>query len=291
LSRAGVDRAAHFRTDEAWVAAAWANQGTRVFRFSKGRGEVAGVPPALVLSGPPEGFEGERYFLGLDEAGRAFFAVEVAEDAAAGFRGLRDVGPLLGARDAGLLVNAVALGNWHATHPHCSRCGQPTRVSAAGHLRRCDADGSEHFPRTDPAVIMAIVDEADRILLGRQASWDPGRFSTLAGFVEPGESLEQAVRREVAEEVGLEVGPVRYLGSQPWPFPSSLMLGFLGRSLTTSVQLVDGEIAEARWFSRVELAEAVRAGDVRLPSAVSIARRLVEYWYAEPLPAEPAAGA
>jgi NAD+ diphosphatase len=287
LSRSGVDRAAHRRVDQAWLTATWADETTRVFRFSNGRAAVTGDPPTLGLTGPFEHPEQERYFLGVDETGTAYFGAEVDERDAVGFRSLRDVGPLLGARDAGILVNAVALANWHATHSHCSRCGRPTRVAAAGHLRRCDADGSEHYPRTDPAVIMAIVDEGDRILLGRQAHWDPGRFSTLAGFVEPGESLEQAVRREVAEEVGVVVGAVRYLGSQPWPFPSSLMLGFLGQALTTSVQLFDGEIAEARWFTRSELADAVRAGEVRLPSTVSIARRLVERWYAEPLPAGP----
>jgi NAD+ diphosphatase len=145
-------------------------------------------------------------------------------------------------------------------------------------------DGSEHYPRTDPAVIMAVVDADDRLLLGRQASWPQGRFSTLAGFVEPGESLESAVRREVAEEVGLTVGAVRYLGSQPWPFPSSLMLGFTARAETTDVVRHDGEIAEARWYTRPEMLADIRSGALHVAPSISISRRLIEHWYGGPLP-------
>jgi NAD+ diphosphatase len=193
------------------------------------------------------------------------------------------VGLLLDARDAGLAVHAISIANWHATHPRCPRCGAPTRTASAGHSRMCDVDGSEHYPRTDPAVIMAVVDGDDRLLLGRQSAWPEGRFSTLAGFVEPGESLEQAVRREVAEEVGLEIGDVAYLGSQPWPFPASLMLGFVAHARTTEVHRHDGEIAEARWFTRDNLIDAVRRGEVLLSPPVSIARRLIEHWYGTPI--------
>jgi NAD+ diphosphatase len=283
LARATVDRAAERRTDEDWLAAAWADPCTRVLRLHDGRAAVTGDPPALVLEPPGDEPPEERFFLGVDADGAAFFAVPAAEPLPAA-AGLREVGVLLGARDAGLLVHAVALANWHATHPHCPRCGAATRSAAAGHLRRCLVDGSEHYPRTDPAVIMSVVDADDRLLLGRQAQWPPGRFSTLAGFVEPGESLEQAVRREVAEEAGVSVGEVRYMGSQPWPFPSSLMLGFVAQATTTEVQLRDGEIAQARWFSRAELLEAVHAGDVQLSSKVSIARALIEQWYGAALP-------
>jgi len=199
------------------------------------------------------------------------------------FRSLRDVGLLLGARDAGLVVNAVALANWHATHTHCPRCGAVTRVASAGHIRVCVADGSEHYPRTDPAVIMAVVDADDRLLLGRQSAWPEGRFSTLAGFVEPGESLEQAVRREVEEEVGVVIGEVDYLGSQPWPFPSSLMLGFVAHAKSVEIDGGDGEIAEARWFTRSGLRADVDRGRVLLSPPVSIARRLIEHWYGEPI--------
>lgn len=291
LARATVDRAAHRRTDEAWLAAAWADPRTRVLRFAHGRAAVTGGdPPALALASPADVGDvppDRRYFLG-EADGVAWFGAELDEPAD-GFQGLREVGLLLGARDAGLLVNVVALANWHATHHHCPRCGAPTVWAAGGYLRRCEVDGSEHYPRTDPAVIMTVVDADDRLLLGSQAAWPAGRFSTLAGFVEPGESLEAAVRREVAEEVGLTVGEVRYLGSQPWPFPSSLMVGFQAHAESVEVSLRDGEIQEARWFSRDELLAAASTGDVRLSPRVSIARRLIEHWYGGVLPDPPGA--
>jgi NAD+ diphosphatase len=283
LARAAVDRAAERRTDDAWIEAAWTSPQVQVVRTSQGTAAVVGDPPALALDVVPDvGLEG-RAFLGV-EGDRPFFSVEVApSDVDESFRSLRDVGLLLGARDAGLLVNAVALANWHATHPHCPRCGAPTRVATAGHTRICDVDGSEHYPRTDPAVIMSVVDSDDRLLLGRQAVWPERRFSTLAGFVEPGESLEQAVRREVNEEVGVVIGDVAYLGSQPWPFPSSLMLGFVAHATTVDIDRGDGEIVEARWFRRDELRDDVSHGRVLLSPPVSIARRLIEHWYGEPI--------
>ena len=285
LARSAVDRAAHRRIDEAWLTAAWAAAGTRVLRICAGRTEVASDPPGLKFAEPRDlALEGS-FFLGVDEHEAAFFAVEVPEtEAGEGFLGIREVGAALNPRDAGLFVHAVALANWHATHGHCPRCGCPTKVVAAGHLRRCPRDGSEHYPRTDPAVIMTVVDADDRLLLGSQSAWPEGRFSTLAGFVEPGESLEAAVRREVAEEVGLVVGDVTYLGSQPWPFPSSLMVGFRATAETLDIDFVDGEIAQARWFTRSELLAAVRSGEVRLSPRVSIARQLIESWYGEALP-------
>nr|WP_284290137.1 NAD(+) diphosphatase [Angustibacter aerolatus] len=146
-------------------------------------------------------------------------------------------------------------------------------------MRRCSADGSDHYPRTDPAVIMTVVDDDDRLLLGSSARWPAGRYSTLAGFVEPGESLEATVRREVREEVGVEIGDVAYLGSQPWPFPASIMLGFVAQALTTEVHVDGEEIAAARWFTRDELAESVAAREVLLSPRLSISRALVEHWY------------
>lgn len=197
---------------------------------------------------------------------------------------LRAIGAELSDADAGLATTAVALDAWHARHPRCPRCGAPTTSTAAGWTRRCTADGSEHYPRTDPAVIMAVVDDSDRLLLGHAAAWAPHRFSTLAGFVEAGESVEHAVRREVAEETTVLVGDVEYAGSQPWPFPASLMLGFRAHALSTDV-VVDGvELTEARWFSRDELAAAVATGDLVLPSPASIAHALIEDWYGAPVP-------
>lgn len=201
---------------------------------------------------------------------------------------LRVIGAALSARDAGLATAAVALDAWHARHPRCPRCGAGTVAVQAGWVRRCVADGSEHYPRTDPAVIMAVLDDEDRILLAHAAAWPAGRWSTLAGFVEPGESLEHAVRREVAEETGVVVGDVEYRGSQPWPFPASLMVAFRARARSTDVTADGVEVLDARWFSRDDLRAAVAAGEVVPPGPASIARALVEDWLGEPL-REPAA--
>ncbi|UJP39658.1 NAD(+) diphosphatase [Cellulomonas palmilytica] len=213
---------------------------------------------------------------------------DVADEDAVRWASLREVGAHLDARDAGLVATAVALDAWHERHPRCPRCGAATRVTQAGWVRTCTVDGSEHYPRTDPAVIMAVVDEADRLLLAHAAAWPAGRWSTLAGFVEPGESLEHAVRREVAEETHVVVGDVTYAGSQPWPFPASLMVAFVARALTTDVEVDAVEVEHAAWFTRDELARAVVAGDVVPPTRSSIARALVEDWFGGPLP-QPAA--
>lgn len=287
LNRATLDRAAALRADPEAMERLWKDPATRVLDvLTESRFPVEGDPPVLALrDAVADDDEQRRLFLGLDEAGTAYFAIRPAENESAlpsadlVTASLRDVGGLLPARDVGIAVNAVALTNWHATHVHCPRCGAATVVTFGGHVRECPADGSLHYPRTDPAVIMAVVDEADRLLLGRQARWPEHRYSTLAGFVEPGESLEQAVRREVAEEAGVEVGEVEYLGSQPWPFPASLMLGFVARARSVAIRVDGEEIAQARWLSRAELAEAVSTRDVLLPPRVSIARRLIEHWY------------
>jgi NAD+ diphosphatase len=281
LAREVADRAGERRNDEPWLAGAWASPEVRVLRTSRGTAAVVGDPLSLELDVRPDVEPDQRIFLGVD-GDVPYFAVEV-EEGGESFRSLREIGVLLDARDAGLVVHAIAIANWHVTHTHCPRCGAKTRVASGGHIRVCDVDGSEHYPRTDPAVIMSVVDDDDRLLLGRQAVWPEKRFSTLAGFVEPGESLEQAVRREVGEEVGLEIGDVSYLGSQPWPFPASLMLGFVAHARTTEVHRNDGEIAEARWFTRPGLLAAVRNEEVLLSPPVSIARRLIEHWYGEPI--------
>ncbi|MFL6138580.1 MAG: NAD(+) diphosphatase [Frankiaceae bacterium] len=286
LSRGTVDRAAMRREDEAWLAAAWDDPRARalVVRETQVLVKDDADGPSLVLLPPAEAPPGARYFLGESD-GAPYFAVSADSTDSTGPAGaraasLREVGAALSDRDAGLVVHAVALDNWHATHPRCPRCGRPTTMAAGGHVRRCQADGSAHFPRTDPAVIMLVHDGGDRCALGRQPSWPEHRFSTLAGFVEPGESAEQAVVREVAEEVGLPVTDVEYRASQPWPFPSSLMLGFRARATAQDIVLADGEIAEARWFGRAELREASRAGEVLLPPPVSIAHRLIFDWLA-----------
>lgn len=197
---------------------------------------------------------------------------------------LREVGHLLDDRDAGLATTAVGLAAWHERHPRCPRCGGPTEPTQGGWVRRCVLDGSDHYPRTDPAVIMAVTDDDDRLLLGHAAHWPQRRFSTLAGYVEPGESLEAAVRREVAEETAVVVGEVVYRGSQPWPFPASLMLAFTARARTTAVRVDGVEVTEARWFTRRELERAVAEGDVLLPMRSSVARVLIEEWFGGGLP-------
>jgi len=198
---------------------------------------------------------------------------------------LRQVGALLSDRDAGLLTHAVALANWHDTHTHCPRDGTPTVPAPAGHLTTCPTDGSEHFPRLDPAVIMLVTDPDDRCLLARNALWPKGRMSVLAGFVEPGESAEHAVAREVFEETAITVGRIRYLGSQPWPMPRSLMLGFQAAAPGGQRITVDAEeIGEARWFTREEMLAAIGTGELAVAPTSSIARRLIEFWYGGALP-------
>ncbi|SEK30043.1 NAD(+) diphosphatase [Streptacidiphilus jiangxiensis] len=298
LARAGVDRAAERRLDEPWLAAAWSHPSTRVLAVAEGKAFVADTEAGtelVLLSAFDAPAEGERIFLGCDEDATAYFAVLCAQlpgrlDGPERPAGLREVGGLLGARDAGLLVHATALENWHSANRFCPGCGHETAVAAAGHVRRCTSCAREHYPRTDGAVIMLVTDEQDRALLGRQALWPEGRYSTLAGFVEPGESLEQAVAREVSEETGVRVDldSVRYVASQPWPFPASLMLGFTARidSRPGAADIrVDGEeLDEARWFSREDLAAGMAAGTTLPPSGISIARRLIELWYGQPLP-------
>lgn len=195
----------------------------------------------------------------------------------------RDIGANLTASEAGLVTTGLAVAQWHRRNQFCPHCGSKTYSTESGWVRQCESDDSQHFPRIDPAVIMAITDESDRVLLGRGAAWPANRFSTLAGFVEPGETPENAVRREVYEEAGIQVGQVRYRGSQPWPFPASLMLAYTGEALTTNITVDGVEMLDARWFSRAELGAAVAAGDVVLPGKASVARVLIENWYGQPI--------
>lgn len=280
-----MDRDSYVRDDAAALDELWAAPQTRTLVVSDGETLVDQDGTGLVTVSPTEAPEGERYYLGRGD-GQAYFAVRSPlPETLDGARpaGLREIGTTLDDQDAGLAVHAVALERWHATHQHCPRCGTPTEVVHGGSQRDCPADGSSHFPRVDPAVIMLVYDDEDRCVLGRQATWPANRFSVLAGFVEPGESLEHAVAREVEEEVSLQVDDVRYVASQPWPFPSSLMLGFTARVVGGELAIDEREIADARWFSKTEFTQALADGSLLLPSAVSIARRLVESWYGEPL--------
>jgi NAD+ diphosphatase len=292
LARGTVDRVTARRLDKDWLDAAWKDPRTRVLPVSDGQALVRedGEHIELVFVSPQQSPPGTRFLLGQDTDGTVYFGVSTvapAEPVADGVRlaSLREVGALLPDRDAGLFTHAVALANWHDTHTHCPLDGAVTVPDPGGHSTRCPVDGSEHFPRTDPAVIMLVTDPDDRCLLARNAAWPGRRVSILAGFVEPGESAEQAVVREVAEETGIVVTSVRYLGSQPWPMPRSLMLGFRAEAPPGQVITVDHEeLAEAHWFSREELLAAIQARELALPPSVSIARHIIEDWYGGPLP-------
>lgn len=283
LTSSPVDRASEHRGDAAWLEAAWSNGHTGVLVVADGRAPVVGG--SLVLVRPSQAPEGERLLLGVDSDGVAYFAVHVpGQHPHPRAMTLREASVRLNDRDASLMVHAVALANWHSTHRHCARCGAPTVVAEAGYLRRCPVDESEHYPRTDPVVIVLVTDDRERCLLGRHPNWPAGRYSTLAGFVEPGETPEQAVVREVREETQVVVESTTYVGSQPWPFPSNLMLGYYGRAAGEEPQPDGHEISEARWFSRDDLAAAIRTGEVKVPPSVAISRRLIEGWYGAELP-------
>ncbi|HSS68974.1 MAG TPA: NAD(+) diphosphatase [Nocardioidaceae bacterium] len=279
------DRMTERRKDDGFLESALADPASRVLVL---RGdELAADDMGLALASPADAPAGERLLLGSVDGVVYFVALAADDDASLGglaFAGLRLLASTLDERQLSLAVHATALGTWHLKHPMCSVCGTRTDLVEGGASRSCPSCGTQHFPRTDPAVIMLVVDAAGRCLLGhngaRAATW----FSTLAGFVEPGESLEEAVAREVLEETGVVVTNVTYAGSQPWPFPSSLMLGFLATASTVDIQVDGEEITEARWFTREQLAAEVEAGELVVPTTVSIAGALLSHWYGGPLP-------
>jgi NAD+ diphosphatase len=288
LARATLDRAADRRTVPGLLDSAWADPATRVVTVVASSVATSADAASLVLRRPAEVADpGLVLYLGHDEDGDVLGVVRDEPDPDLTWTGLRACGHLLSDRDAGLATAAVGLANWHERHPRCSRCGAPTVPALAGWTRRCPQDGSEHYPRTDPAVIMAVTDADDRVLLAHGAAWPEHRFSTLAGYLEPGESAEHAVIREVHEETGVRVVDPVYRGSQPWPFPASLMLAFTARATTTQIQVDGVEVTHARWFSRAELAAASAVGEVVLPTHASVARALIEDWYGGPLDGGP----
>ncbi len=304
LDRAGDAR----RRDAEWLARQGAHPRARAvvagdsgLRVDDGR--LARVPLAE-LSGAPD------ILLGLDAEGPVFAFDETppgdgipplvgaagrrgeppARDGGRGRLGLREAAAVLSQTDGGLAAYAAALLNWHRRHRFCANCGRATDVAEGGLVRTCPHCRAEHHPRTDPVVIMLVTD-GERVLLGRQAAWPTGRYSALAGFVEPGESLEEAVRREVREEAGVSVDAPRYVASQPWPFPASLMLGFTAEWTGGEPHVRDEELQDVRWFGRAEVAAAAAedsdadwgtpgdaGGELKLPPRLAIARRLVEGW-------------
>jgi NAD+ diphosphatase len=288
---AEFDRATHRRRDVAWLAEASRHGETRVVPVWQSRNLIRlGDPPEAVLPRLAELALAETHFLGL-RGTTALFALDLsdlAEDAAAAlaaqlapgseFVDLRRVGALLPRDDSAVLAYARGLLHWHQRHRFCGVCGAPTIAADAGHVRRCTnpSCAADHFPRTDPATIM-LVSAGDACLLGRKSIWAGGMYSTLAGFLEPGESLEDAVRREVMEETGVRVGAVRYHSSQPWPFPASLMVGFHAQAVSRDITIDRDELEDARWFSRAEIARFSEIG-MSLPRPDAIARRLIEAW-------------
>ena len=279
-----VDRSGERRKDPAWQSDALSSKTARFVPVCGDRCLAGGDPPSAVLL--DRGFIDDLVdsdnviFLGLFRDQPAF-AIALDADAQATFadlgefRDLRALGTMLPADEANLVAHARALVLWHSASLFCSKCGSAAHPDAGGNMRRCcnPECNQQIFPRTDPAIIV-LVTHGNRCLLGRQASWPEGRFSTIAGFVEPGESVEDAVCREVFEETNIRVGDVRYHSSQPWPFPSALMLGCVAEASSTDILLNDGELEDARWFTRDELC----SGAVGLPFRISIARRLVEHF-------------
>jgi NAD+ diphosphatase len=288
LSGPYVDRIAHLRRDAAFLAAALRDPETLIVPVWRSRclvrreelgGRAFFVEAAHELR---SGLADDELVLLGRFRGRVCFAAELDGDPApevsptARFEDLRAAVGLLPEDEAGLLAYARALLFWRQRHRYCGACGAPTRSSSAGHVMKCTAEGCdiEHFPRLDPAIIVLVTD-GERALLGRQAAWPPGRYSTIAGFVEPGESLEDAVAREVQEETGVAVTEASYHSSQPWPFPSSLMIGFTARATADAAPRADDELEDARWFTREEIA----SGTPLLPPPQSVSFRLIEDWF------------
>lgn len=293
-----IDRAGELRVNQETLDQLW--QRAQIIQIAEGR--IAAVDTALTLISAQDVAahiaahtftEGSRYFLGLDlETKAPFFAWDtewvgtIADEAKeVGFSTVREIGSLLSEQELEISFHAMGLSNWHRAHPRCPRCGGATRVDLGGAARVCDADGSQHHPRTDSAVIVLIKDRSDRILLGHQPIWPEGRFSTFAGFLEPGETFEQCVAREVLEESAVVVTELKYLGSQPWPFPASIMIAF--EAVTDNPERAQGdgqEITEVKWFSRAELKAAAEDGSLLLPPSISVARKMIERWLGESVP-------
>lgn len=276
MDRSGELRNQPEKLDELW-------QSAQIIEVGKGR--VRSTPSGLTYVSPAQAVGGERYFLGINrESNKPYFAwasgavVSDVQD----YLTLRELAGELSPLELEITMHAIALSNWHDAHPHCSKCGAATRVGLGGAVRICDIDQSQHHPRTDAAVIVLIKDSDDRILLGHQPVWPEGRFSTFAGFLEPGETFEQCVARESFEEAGVTLREVKYLGSQPWPFPASIMIAFEAITDAPHEARPDGEeITELKWFSRAELKAAAADGTLLLPPTVSVARRMIEGWLGE----------
>ena len=292
-----IDRCGELRSHPKTLETLWSQ--SRILHFSDGYISTDSDLLSLRFLSPEDctaliGSEsysvGEKYFLGKDViTGQSYFAWnskratgEKLEENRTGYSTLRELGPTLSPLDLEVALHTAALSNWHNSHPHCSRCGAATTVDLGGAVRVCSKDSSQHHPRTDSAVIVLLRDKDDRILLGHQPVWPEGRFSCFAGFLEPGETFEQCVSREVYEESGVTLSKITYLGSQPWPFPASIMIAFDALVDDPNLARPDGEeITEVKWFSRAELKEQAGAGTVLLPPTFSVAHKMISRWFAE----------
>ena len=290
---APLDRASELRSDEAALDRLW--NSAKIIRVSNSKlatdgkslqflsaTEVEKLITSKIFTG------GDKYFLGIDTASKAaYFAwdcdevgLPAGETSTEGLASLRELGATLDEFQLGISMHVIALSNWHRSHPHCSKCGAETKSTLGGSVRVCIKDQSQHHPRTDSAVIVLVKDKDDRILLGHQPIWPDGRFSTFAGFLEPGETFEQCVEREVFEESGVKVNEIKYLGSQPWPFPASIMIAFSAVVDDPSTAKADGvEITEVRWFSRDDLKSSIADGSLLLPPTISVARKMIAMWF------------
>ena len=281
LAVAEVDRSAHLRSNEAYLQSSWPN--ALVLQFNSEKFASQSNQLTFVKGASLGEYDSQiDYFLGVKDGENFFLRHLNDETLTSEFKSLRAIGSFLSPRDIGLAVHAQGLANWHSKHPRCSLCGGPTVVVLAGAVRRCPTDQSEHYPRTDSAIIVLIKNDKDQILLGRQKVWPKYRFSTFAGFVEPGESFEHCVIREVREEAGVELTKINYLGSQPWPFPASLMIAFEAITNTPELARPDGdEIEEIRWFSREDMKSAILDKSLILPFEISVARQMINAWYGD----------
>jgi NAD+ diphosphatase len=285
----GVDRAAHLRSDENWIAEQLSGRTARIVPLWRTQSLICHgpTPQGVILESSRGLLMGAQTVVFLGMVGEVpHFAADFSgyDDPPLAeygqFRDLRGIGQLLSHEEGALLVYARASIQWHLRHRFCGVCGSPTEIQQAGHMRQCTDAGckAQFFPRIDPAVIMLVHDGGDRILLGRQRNWPPGQHSVLAGFVESGESLEDAVAREVFEEAGVRITDIHYHSSQPWPFPSSIMLGFTARAQDLTLNVDRDELEDASWFTRDQLLSSPENEVFRLPRKDSISRRLIEGW-------------
>jgi len=291
LASEAVDRSGELRTKPDELAKLW--ESARILHFASGKFRVKpnyeldfqSAEQIAQLRKDAKFAHGEELFLGIDN-GISYFAwcsdamdfesFETLEN----YQTLRTLGDFLTQLEMGLAIHSQAIANWHHTHQFCARCGAPTLSANGGSLRKCSTDGSEHYPRTDGAVIVLVKDDKDRVLLGRQKVWPEKRFSCFAGFVEPGESFEQTVLREVFEESAIRADKITYLGSQPWPFPASIMISFSALATNPAAAKADGEeIEEIIWLTREEMCAAIAKQSLTLPPGMSVARKMIEFWY------------